>query len=116
MEVRNIINKVEKQYPAEENLSNSFIESIYYPRTNPSGFITSAGNNIISGDNTFYGDQYLFSGTDVLFSGAGSFQIDNSVSTKGVVKDLGGVSGIRVMTTGEYNSITPLSGVVYILT
>jgi hypothetical protein len=36
-------------------------------------------------------------------------QIDNRVT------NLGAASGIQVMTTGAYNSGTPLSGVVYIL-
>jgi hypothetical protein len=31
------------------------------------------------------------------------------------VTNLGGASGIRVLTTGEYNSLTPISGVLYIL-
>lgn len=31
------------------------------------------------------------------------------------VQNFGNTSGIQTMTTGEYNSITPLSGVVYIL-
>jgi hypothetical protein len=30
-------------------------------------------------------------------------------------QNLGNVSGIRAMTTGEYNSLTPISGVLYIL-
>jgi len=31
-------------------------------------------------------------------------------------QNFGNVSGIRAMTTGQYNAITPISGVVYILT
>jgi hypothetical protein len=31
------------------------------------------------------------------------------------VTNLGGASGMRVLTTGEYNSLTPISGVLYIL-
>jgi hypothetical protein len=37
-------------------------------------------------------------------------QINNRVT------NLGGASGMQVLTTGEYNSLTPISGVVYILT
>jgi hypothetical protein len=37
------------------------------------------------------------------------------ITSENVVTNLGGASGIQVMTTGNYNSITPLSGVVYIL-
>jgi hypothetical protein len=32
-------------------------------------FVTSTGNNIISGDNTFYSDKYIFSGADIVISG-----------------------------------------------
>jgi hypothetical protein len=51
----------------------------------------------------------LLSGyVDTAVSGFQS-QINNRVT------NLGAASGIQVMTTGAYNSGTPLSGVVYIL-
>jgi hypothetical protein len=92
-----------------------------YTNDNPSGFITNqnvvftTGTQTISGDKTFQADQYNFDGASISIYGGGSFEVNASVETKGIPKDLGGVSGIQVMTTGAYNSGIPLSGVVYIL-
>ncbi len=66
------------------------IDSIYYPRTNPSGYITSSGTNLISGDNTFYGDQYIFSGADIIISG-GTF--NSNIRPR--------VNGTGVLLSGE---------------
>ena len=86
---------------------SGFVDNKYYPRSNPSGYVTKSngqfddrptvngtgillsgeaaqlpdtivyttGNNVISGDNTFYGDQYIFSGADIIVSG-GTFNLD----------------------------------------
>ena len=95
--------------------------SNFYTNDNPSGFITNqnvvftTGTQTISGDKTFQADEYNFDGANISIYGGGSFEVNASVETKGIPKDLGGVSGIQVMTTGAYNSGTPLSGVVYIL-
>ena len=51
----------------------------------------------------------LLSGYVVTAGSGFQSQINNRVT------NLGDASGLRVMTTGSYNSITPLSGVVYIL-
>lgn len=40
-----------------------------------SNVVYTTGNNVISGDNTFYGDQYIFSGADIIVSG-GTFNLD----------------------------------------
>jgi hypothetical protein len=93
----------------------------YYLRSNPSGFITSqnvvftTGDQTISGNKTFQANEYNFDGADITIYGGGTFEVNASVETKGIPKNLGGVSGLQVMTTGAYNSGTPLSGVVYIL-
>ena len=92
-----------------------------YTNDNPSGFITNqdvvftTGTQTISGDKTFQANEYNFDGASISIYGGGSFEVNASVETKGIPKDLGGVSGIQVMTTGAYNSGIPLSGVVYIL-
>jgi hypothetical protein len=95
--------------------------SNFYTNDNPSGFITNedvvftTGTQTISGNKTFQANQYNFDGANISIYGGGSFEVNASVETKGIPKDLGGVSGIQVMTTGAYNSGIPLSGVVYIL-
>jgi hypothetical protein len=96
--------------------------SNYYQASNPSGFITSenvlftTGSQTISGDKTFEADSYIFSGANISIVGASKLSIETgNVVTSGIVKNLGGVSGMQVMTTGQYNAITPISGVVYIL-
>jgi hypothetical protein len=64
----------------------SFIsDNNLYKASNPSGFITSSGNN------NFYADQYIFSGADVLVSG-GSFNSNVRYT----------VNGTGVVLSGEY--------------
>jgi hypothetical protein len=81
----------------------------------PDTIVYTTGIQTISGDKTFEADQYIFSGTNLLITGNGTLSVDQQTQTKGIVKDMGGASGMQVMTTGAYNAITPLSGVVYIL-
>lgn len=75
----------------------------------------TTGDQTISGNKTFEADEYIFSGSSITITGNSILSVDQQTQTKGIVKDMGGVSGIQVMTTGAYNAITPLSGVVYIL-
>jgi hypothetical protein len=77
--------------------------------------VYTTGDQTISGNKTFQANEYNFDGADISIYGGGTFEVNASVETKGIPKDLGGVSGLQVMTTGAYNSGIPLSGVVYIL-
>lgn len=119
----------------------------------PDTIVYTTGAQFISGSKTFYADNYIFSGANVIFtentgivSGEWRFAKKPTVNNSGVllqgeldlsvyatvtnlnatgselqsqinnrVTNLGDASGLQVMTTGAYNSITPLSGVVYIL-
>lgn len=93
----------------------------FYTNNNPSGFITSenvvytSGTQTLSGNLSFEADEYIFSGSFITITGNSILRVDPRTQAKGVVKDMGGASGIQVMTTGAYNVITPLSDVVYIL-
>jgi len=80
-----------------DNLSG-YSNNTFYTKNNPSGFITGV-------DLSSYATV-----TNLNATGSGlQSQINNRVT------NLGAASGIQVMTTGAYNSGTPLSGVVYIL-
>lgn len=99
----------------------------------PDTVVYTTGAQFISGSKTFYADNYIFSGANVIFtentgivSGEWHFAkrptVNNSglllqgeIDTSKFVTNLSGVSSIQVITTGDYNSITPLPNVVYIL-
>jgi hypothetical protein len=119
----------------------------------PDTIVYTTGAQTISGSKTFYADNYIFSGANVIFvqntgivSGDWHFLNRPTVNDTGVllqgeldlsvyatatnldatgsalesqinnrIINFGDISGIQALTTGEYNSITPISGIVYIL-